>query len=985
MAIDAVNNSNVTRETAYLHPNISSTISANELEFQTTAGNLKMFAAYTSDKGEDNKVIKYSSADEFIFKNGEPNLKKYGQSAYNIINWLNSQGEVYGIRLMPDNAGYSHAFLNILTRKESKKVKDKNGALVNYDNIILKPAIAYSNSNNTSKELLDYELNKDRSEETIDGFVNHLLFTVFPTGRGKSYNDLGFRVSINTSYDSMYDFRVYNFEIIRYDQNDNANIIEGPFYVSFSSDALSNSGESMFIEDVINKYSRHLRCIFNEDNFDKVCELINPYCDPHLIDVLTGVTRSPMNKLDVFFSTVTQQFEDVHISLQRYSSGGTVINTADGIPQINIVDTTDLIEQTILLVDNDYRQATYNRYTENIDYMKDVFNSVTNGKYHQMVDDIMKVVDGNNIEDGCYVQIGVNQLNNYYNDIQNLIDIFNTSKLDSDFNKISDANVLVENFLKEFMDKISELVSYQKAIQIDSNILNIDSLVNSIYGRLNSKQVIDIKSIDKKCNIDLVSNDLLILKADTDMANQIEQLNVILTDVSSIVNYFGLVIADNNLASGDIIAITNLFNNIVDKYNSLFDSYLADANRKKILVSIFTSLDTLLHDLYNCSRIVIVNVDLIILTKLITERVTELVASLVPVVYNNNKLYDVKVSTDDGINDLIATIKTNIDNSTVTLSTMKSIVYINQLQDFNSPCRLTNGNDGDLDDSIYSVSEIKNAEKKLLIKAFKGLIDDSITDRKITPFRFILDANYNVDVKNAIVTLVRDIRKDVFAYIDTNFCASPSDAIIFRNSSFPVSSQKVAIYTQDLTFYDEFTGKDIRLTPTYVLASKIPTCSLDYGLQYPIAGNRRGTIDGFKNISFIPNKAYKEELYTHQINYIESDTKRTRFGSQLTSDMKTTPLSNINNVLTALQIQVDIEDMAEDYQFEFNDEETLTAFQYAVTEYLDRYITNRACDEVSASVYASDYDKQQKIVRVNAKIKFKDIIERVIITIEVVK
>jgi hypothetical protein len=293
------------------------------------------------------------------------------------------------------------------------------------------------------------------------------------------------------------------------------------------------------------------------------------------------------------------------------------------------------------------------------------------------------------------------------------------------------------------------------------------------------------------------------------------------------------------------------------------------------------------------------------------------------------------------------------------------------------------GSDGDLDETNILLKN--TVEQQLLVQGYKGLIDSNITNRKITPFRFILDANYSTDVKNAIVTLVRDIRKDIFYYADSGLLSNPEDAVNWRSSTFNVSTQFLGIYTQDFIVYDEHNGKDIKVTPTYFLASKIPNNASQYGLQYPIAGNRRGTIDGHKAISYVPNETYKELFYTRQLNYVESDPKRTRFGSQLTADMKRTPLSDINNVLTALDIKVNVEDLAEDYQFEFEDDETIRTFQYNLNDYLQRYITNRSCDEISATVYASEYDKQQHILRVAITVKFKNVIERIVITIDVVK
>ena len=969
-------------DTGYLHPSVTSTISSNDVSYESTSGNIKMFSAYTSEKGIDNKIQLYGSATEFAAKNGNPNIKKYGQAAYNIMNWLEAGGEVYGLRLTADNAGYAHAFLNILTKTGTKKVLDKNGFAIDYDNITLKPAVAYTEVNNASEELLEYELTRTRNETTVDGFLNHLLFTIYPTGRGKSYNNLGFRISLNQSYDNQYDFRVYNFEIVHFDTNNSANIVEGPFYVSMCSDALSNSNESMFIEDVINKYCSYFKCIFNETAFTNLCTSINPDVNPWKIDVLTGITATRNNAKDTFYSKKTMKFEDVHIAVERYDSAGKVITDSDDNPQINTVDATDLIEQTILLVDNSFRKKTYQRYTDSIAYMTNVFNSVTNGNYDTMINEILTTPDGVNITSGT-VQTYLTQLNQYYSDIQNLVTEFNTSKLESDFNKISSENTLIESSIDTLLIQLAQLLAYQKAINMDSTVLDIDSQLNNVYNKFSLKQVVDIKSISKKDDLNDISIALTTLKSSGDVLTQIEGLNEQLSNIKGIIDYFTLMVTENSLSNTELTVAASLYNSIIDKYNAVFSNYISDANRTALIVKIFNDLDVLINEIYNIARIVIVNIDLIVLADIITKRITSIIATMIPVVYTDKNLFDTKMTTDTGKSELTSSIKTNIDSLNTSLSVMKSIVYTNQLQDFNSPARLQEGSDGDLDESNTALKTA--TEKKLMVKAYKGLIDDSVTNRKIIPFKVILDANYPTDVKNAIITLVRDVRKDIFFYADCNLLSSPQDCITWRSSEFPVSSQFLGIFTPNFVVYDEYNGKDIKVTSTYFIASKLPEIFANYGLQYPMAGNKRGTIDGFKSISFIPNNAYKEELYNRQLNYVESDTKRTRFGSQLTADTKRTPLSDINNVLTALDIKINVEDMADDYLFEFNDDETISSFQYSLNDYLTKYVTNRACDSITATVYSSDYDKQQHILRVSISVTFRNVIERIIINIDVVR
>ena len=317
------------------------------------------------------------------------------------------------------------------------------------------------------------------------------------------------------------------------------------------------------------------------------------------------------------------------------------------------------------------------------------------------------------------------------------------------------------------------------------------------------------------------------------------------------------------------------------------------------------------------------------------------------------------------------------------VTSSKNNIYTTQLQNFNQPIQFRYGSEGDLDETNTTLRN--KTLDSLKIKAYKGLIDDGITSKKIIPARFIIDANESIDVKNAMHVLVTEIRDDIFFYCDLGFTASPEDAIAQRDTLVNFSSNLIAIYAQDFTVYDEYTGRDIKVTTPYFLSSKIPYCSRQFGLQYPIAGNKRGLLDGFKTLSWNPNETYKELMYNKKINYIESDTTKTRFGSQLTSELRNTPLSNINNVITTIDIKNDVELLSENYQFEFNNQETIDAFQSELDDYLNTYVSSKAVESVSCSVYASDYDKLQKIIRVSITIKFYDIIERILINLNVVK
>jgi len=966
-----------------LHPSVQSNINNNDIIYQANSGSLPLFCCFTSEKGVDNKVQLYTDTPELLFNCGNPNLAKYGQEMYNMTNWLNSNGIVYGIRVLPDNAGFAHAFVNIQTRKETKQVVDYKQNLVSVANTLLKPALAFSTVNNTNESLLDYELNKTRNDETIDGFLNHLILCAYPVGRGKSYNNLGFRLTLNTSYDQEYTFRVYNFEVVKFDSNGSANVVDGPFYVSFNPDALSSSQESMFIEDVVNNYSQYLRVKFNETAYLSLANTINPNVDPYILDPITGMTRVVMGEKDTFFCVETQQMEDVHMYIQKYDATGYPVMYSDSQPVLNIIDPSDEVEQSILTIDNSYRNGIYTRYLNGVAYAKDILNSIQLLNYHTLIDDLLKTSDGVNIESGK-INDTLQTLNQYQIDIQNLITTFNTSHLESDFTKIAVSNTLIGSKVNLCLDQLAQLLAYHKALFINADTLSIDEKINEAYNLENLKEIIDVRTSSRKDSLDTISNKILNLKTEGNIENQISALIEILSDIKSVIEYIQIIVTENDLSPAEITSIINDFNKLIDLYNTLQDPYTNSTVINGIITSIYDTLDNIVNSAYDALNVAMISIDISIINSLIGTNIPTIVQLLVPITYNNNTLYDTNIATTTGKNDLLSSIRKNIDSLSSNATTMKDIIYTNQLQNFNSPIRFQNGSDGDLDfDANFTLAN--SVKNQLLVKAYKGLIDETITDRRLVPYKVILDANYSIDVKNAITSLVRDIRKDIPAYIDTGFLSNPQNAIIWRTQDFNVSSNFLFIYGQDMVVYDEYTGKNIRVTSTYKIASMLPTHAIQYGLHYPMAGNRRGTVDGYQSLGWVPNEAYKELLYNKRINYIESNPTRTRFGSQLSSGNERTPLSDINNVFTALDIKVNVEDMAEDYQFEFEDDETISDFQYNLNDFLTKYINNRSCDEISASVTASDYDKQQHIIRVNITVKFRNVIERILININVVK
>jgi hypothetical protein len=292
-----------------------------------------------------------------------------------------------------------------------------------------------------------------------------------------------------------------------------------------------------------------------------------------------------------------------------------------------------------------------------------------------------------------------------------------------------------------------------------------------------------------------------------------------------------------------------------------------------------------------------------------------------------------------------------------------------------------------------------NSLEALLYKAYSGsgdFIDPSsganiydtlfsdAWDKKAYPFDMMLDANYPMSVKVAMSNFA-SARGDFMSILDVGFTGSPGQAIKIRQNQLSINSFYSAIFVQDFVVEDEFQGNDIQVTPTYFLAEKIPSNDAAFGIHWPFVGPRRGAVAGFKSMSWAPNDVYREELYKAKLNYVERDVRQTKFNSQSTSQFVNSALSDISHVRTLLRIRRELENIGETYEFEFNDGQTWDSLQYSVNSYLQTWVSNRALDSASGTVYASAYDRQQRIVRIKAEVVFNGLIERVMIDIVVDK
>ena len=327
-------------------------------------------------------------------------------------------------------------------------------------------------------------------------------------------------------------------------------------------------------------------------------------------------------------------------------------------------------------------------------------------------------------------------------------------------------------------------------------------------------------------------------------------------------------------------------------------------------------------------------------------------------------------------------VKNNITKQDHVLATLNTLCYDNLVQDINGPIGFAEGSDGDFTYDNSSSAKLKTREHRIndiRIKAYKGTWNDDVLNTNLYEFDHILDANYEDSVKNAIITLARDNRQDFFYWGDCKKQLSVADCLDWK-ASFTNQTYFMSLLSQSQVWYDEYTNKNIELTSTYLIADLFPRHIASSGIHYPMAGSRRGVVGGFIANSWYPNDEQMEKLYKAKVNYIERDTNVIRIGSQNTN-YPTGPLGSINNVLIVLKIKRQVEKIAKTYQFEFNTEQTRSSCNAEINTYLSTWINNGACTLATSSVYATEYDIAQKIMKVDIELKFTGVLERIVISI----
>ena len=296
---------------------------------------------------------------------------------------------------------------------------------------------------------------------------------------------------------------------------------------------------------------------------------------------------------------------------------------------------------------------------------------------------------------------------------------------------------------------------------------------------------------------------------------------------------------------------------------------------------------------------------------------------------------------------------------------------------------LANGTDGD-----FAVGTPRRQENidAVFIKAFEGELDRTILSKRRTPAEIILDAGYSDDVKSSLIGLFSK-REDAFGIIDGGILNNSTELIQWATD---MSSKGARIFSKEAQHYqmrDPITGKKIKVTTTYFLATKLPTHFKQVGRHIPFTGEEYAKLSGHIKNSLLPvidadDTDLKEILVDNRVNYYEAIGENNFIrGVQHTSQPIWSDLSEENNMHVLLKMKREIESMVASLSYDFAEASDRKLFTESADRLLSQY--RGMCRTAVVKFDQTAFEEQRSIIHCYLEVVFKSIIKTGIIEIDI--
>lgn len=280
------------------------------------------------------------------------------------------------------------------------------------------------------------------------------------------------------------------------------------------------------------------------------------------------------------------------------------------------------------------------------------------------------------------------------------------------------------------------------------------------------------------------------------------------------------------------------------------------------------------------------------------------------------------------------------------------------------------------------------AETDVYKQAFSGDFDRTILSTRRMPCVALLDANYSIEVKEVLADLA-NTRESTLLYLDCGLDVTTAtiNGAISELASF--NTRNISKCIQHYTTKDPTTQKRCDVTMTYFLAQKLATHFRDEGSWVPFVKSRALLSGHIKN-SLEPciddtDSDIKEVLYTNRINYFECTEENVyERATQSTAQMINSDLIEENNMYTLYTIKEIIEADCSDNLYNFTSSEARADFaEYEKAKFSGWEGTR--LDSLDIEFDANEWEAERSIIHCYVSIKFRNIMKRAIVEIDVNK
>jgi len=164
----------------------------------------------------------------------------------------------------------------------------------------------------------------------------------------------------------------------------------------------------------------------------------------------------------------------------------------------------------------------------------------------------------------------------------------------------------------------------------------------------------------------------------------------------------------------------------------------------------------------------------------------------------------------------------------------------------------------------------------LLVKAFNAQIpsvDGSIENLTNVVYPtysidYVISGGFNRDIQNAARTFV-DRRGDCLLLADTgSYFKNSAQDVQARQNDVPWNTWNAMLYVQYQRIFDEFTGKNIWMSPVYNAIERHLDVDQKYWIAEPVAGIEKGAISTPMTLAYKPNIPNLEDLTERELNAV---------------------------------------------------------------------------------------------------------------------